>query len=106
VITASSCPQAWLEPLKVLFTDIGLESEEYSRAELIGFIFSKFSSREVSAYDIEKRQAMSCQCSKASQLGLWLSLLAVSYKHTQDVLLFTSKTAKSPSIDEASGLRE
>ena len=34
-MTVSSCPHAWFEPLRALFTDIGLASEEYSRAELI-----------------------------------------------------------------------
>ena len=39
-MTTSSCPHAWLEPLRALFTDIGLASEEYSRAELIQLILN------------------------------------------------------------------
>ena len=38
MMTASSCPHAWLEPLRVLFTDIGGESEEYSRAGVVDMV--------------------------------------------------------------------
>ena len=37
-MTTSSCPHAWLEPLRALFTDIGLALEEYSRAEWMQLI--------------------------------------------------------------------
>jgi hypothetical protein len=68
-MTVSSCPHAWLEPLRVLFTDIGLASEEYSR----GY-------RKTSCHVMPMLRGFS--------------------------IVFTSKTAKSPSIDEATGLRE
>ena len=47
MMTASSCPHAWLEPLRTLFTDIGLAPEEYSRAGVKTVNINQFNNPKV-----------------------------------------------------------
>ena len=109
VMTVSSCAHAWLEPLRVLFIDIGLAPEDYLRAELIQSMLINPGKGSADRrlrlwHDIGKSHAMLCRRSKVSRLGIWFSLLDISQAY--DIFVFISKTATSPSIDEAIGLKE
>ena len=104
-MTASSCPHAWFEPLRALFTDIGLASGEYLRAELmIQLILINLAQSKYELTILESVTPCYAGAQRFLNWGLSFSLLDISQAY--DILVFTSKTAKSPSIDEATGLRE